>query len=330
MAEKHESAKARRKEAASGKTEREAAAAASTVELAPPGTEEAPLVTIGGVEVDLDDDRLPIAIEEAAFRSGGYPYEHKLDDKLYERALHQLQIELLKLQAWARRAGERIVIVFEGRDAAGKGGVIDRFTQHLNPRNVRVVALDKPSSTEAGQWYFQRYLGHMPTAGEIVLFDRSWYNRAGVEVVMGFATPAQTAHFLNEAPQIERLLVEDGVRLFKFWLTVGREMQVKRLHARRHDPLKRWKLSPIDYAGLNLWEAYTTAADRMLRATHTELAPWTVVKANDKARMRLACLRAVLLAVPYEGRDLAAIGGNDERIIMSAPAFLAAGGAPEG
>ena len=326
MAEKHTSAKSHRKEA---KSRKGAAASDPTIALAPPGTEEAPVVTVGGVEVDLDDDQLPKAIADAAFASGGYPYDRKLDDEVYKRTLRELQIELLKLQAWVRRTGERIVIVFEGRDAAGKGGVIDRFTQHLNPRNVRTVALDKPSSTEAGQWYFQRYLSHMPTAGEIVLFDRSWYNRAVIELVMGFATPAQTAHFLHEAPQIERLLVQDGIRLFKFWLTIGREMQIKRLHARRHDPLKRWKLSPIDYAGLNLWEAYTVAAERMLRASHTDLAPWTVVKANDKARMRLACIRAVLLAIPYEGRDLAVIGGNDERILMGAPAFLAEGGEPD-
>ncbi|HEY0291802.1 MAG TPA: polyphosphate kinase 2 [Hansschlegelia sp.] len=294
--------------------------------VAPEGMEDAPVVRIGGVDVDLDDRELPRIIRHAAFRSGGYPYGKKLANKEGERMLAPLQIELLKLQTWAKKQGERIVIVFEGRDGAGKGGTIDRITQHLNPRSVRVEALSKPSSTEIGQWYFQRYVSLLPSAGEIVLFDRSWYNRAGVEPVMGFSTPAETARFLNEAPTLEKLLVDDGIRLFKFWLTIGREMQITRLHARRHDPLKRWKLSPIDYAGLNLWDAYTDAAERMLRATHTEAAPWTVVKANDKQRLRLACIRHVLLNVPYKGRDLAVVGGNDGRIVMDAAAFLAEGG----
>lgn len=294
--------------------------------VAPEGMENAPVVTIDGVDVDLDEIELPKVIRSKAFQSGGYPYEEKLDEKFADASLVPLQIELLKLQAWAKKTGERIVLVFEGRDGAGKGGTIDRFTQHLNPRSVRLEALSKPSDDEAGQWYFQRYVSRMPKAGEIVIFDRSWYNRAGVEPVMGFATPAQTARFLEEAPKIERLLVQDGVRLFKFWLTIGREMQITRLHARRHDPLKRWKLSPIDYAGLNLWTAYTEAADRMLRATHTDAAPWTVIKANDKGRLRLAAIRHVLLNTPYANRDLVAIGGNDSRIVMDALSFLAEGG----
>lgn len=294
--------------------------------VAPEGMEDAPLVNIGGVDVDLDEPELPPAIAAAAFRSGGYPYDDKLDRSRYDDAIVPLQIELLKLQAWARSAGERIVILFEGRDGAGKGGTIDRFTEHLNPRNVRVAALAKPSPAEAGQWYFQRYINNLPTAGEIVLFDRSWYNRGVVEPVLGFSTAAQTTQFLDAAPRVETLLVDDGVRLFKFWLTIGREMQITRLHARRHDPLKRWKLSPIDYAGLNLWDAYTHAAERMLKETHGRDAPWTVVKANDKKRLRLECIRKVLLATPYKGRDLAAIGGIDERIVMDAPTFLAEGG----
>lgn len=294
--------------------------------VAPEGMDDAPAVTIDGVTVDLDEPDLPKAIEKQAFASGGFPYKDKLDGETYDADLLKLQIELLKLQAWVKGAGERVAIVFEGRDSAGKGGTISRITQHLNPRSVRVVALSKPSPEEAGQWYFQRYVGHMPSAGEIVLFDRSWYNRAVVEPVMGFASAVQTARFLDETPRLEKLLVEDGVRLFKFWLTVGREMQIKRLHDRRHDPLKRWKLSPIDYAGLNLWDAYSGAAERMLRSTHTDAAPWTVVKANDKKRLRLSVIRKILLSIPYKGRDLSVVGGLDGRIVMDADAFLAEGG----
>jgi polyphosphate kinase 2 len=292
----------------------------------PDGMADAPAVMIGDVEVDLDDLELPKPIRKAAFRSGGYPYDEKLDRREGDETLVALQIELLKLQVWAKATGERIVIVFEGRDGAGKGGTINSFTQHLNPRSVTVHALSKPSPAEAGQWYFQRYVSRFPSAGEIVLFDRSWYNRAVVEPVMGFCSAAETQKFLDEAPKFERLMVEDGVRLFKFWLTIGREMQLERLHARRHDPLKRWKLSPIDYAGLNLWDANTEAAERMLRVTNTVEAPWTVIKANDKRRLRPAALRHVLLSLPYKGRDLATIGAQDPRIVMRADTFLDEGG----
>lgn len=294
--------------------------------VAPEGMEDAPAVTINGETVDLDDVDLPKSIEKRAFSSGGYPHKAKLDDVYYEEHLVKLQIELLKLQAWVKSSGERVAIVFEGRDSAGKGGTIDRITQHLNPRSVRVVAMSKPSPAEAGQWYFQRYAAQMPSGGEIVLFDRSWYNRAVVEPVMGFSTATETAKFLDEAPRIEKLWAEDGIRLFKFWLTVGREMQIKRLHDRRHDPLKRWKLSPIDYAGLNLWDAYSDAIERMLRATHTDVAPWTVVKANDKKRLRLEVIRKILLSIPYKGRDLSVIGGLDDTVVLDAAAFLADGG----
>lgn len=294
--------------------------------VAPEGMEDAPSVEINGVTCDLDDLEMPKELEARAFTGGGYPYDEKMSGKTYEAALIPLQIELLKLQAWARKSGERIVIVFEGRDGAGKGGTIKTITEHLNPRSVKVVALSKPSPAEAGQWYFQRYLQHMPGAGEITLFDRSWYNRAVVERVMEFATEPQAIKFLAEAPRVEELLVGDGVRLFKFWLTIGREMQLKRLHDRRHDPLKRWKLSPIDYAGLGLWDAYSEAAERMLRLTHADAAPWTVVRANDKKRLRLELIRKILLATPYTGRDLAAIGEADRKIVLDAPAFLAGGG----
>lgn len=294
--------------------------------VAPEGMEDAPAVVIGGVTVDLDEPELPAELKARAFRSGGYPYDKPLDGKQYDTELVALQIELLKLQAWVKSSGERVVIVFEGRDGAGKGGTIDRVTEHLNPRTAHVIALPKPSPREAGQWYFQRYVANLPSAGEITLFDRSWYNRGVVDPVMGFASADQTKKFLSEAPRFEELLVEDGVRLFKFWLTIGREMQITRLHERRHDPLKRWKLSPIDYAGLNLWDAYSDAAERMLRATHTADAPWTVIKANDKRRLRLSAVRKILLSIPYKGRDLGVIGGLDDRIVMDAAAFLADGG----
>ena len=320
MANKSGDAKAKQDKAPSGK------AADPTEAVAPEGMEDAPAVVIGDVTVDLDERELPKQIEQRAFASGGYPYADKLDDKAYEDELVKLQIELLKLQSWAKTANERVVIVLEGRDGAGKGGTIGRITEHLNPRSAHVVALGKPSPAEAGQWYFQRYVAHLPTAGEITLFDRSWYNRGVVEPVMGFANEEQTAKFLRETPQFESLLVADGVRLFKFWLTIGREMQIKRLHDRRHDPLKRWKLSPIDYAGLNRWDAYSEAADRMLRATDTLAAPWTIVKANDKKRLRLAVIRKILLSVPYKGRDLAVVGELDDRIVSGADAFLAEGG----
>lgn len=318
-----------KKGSAAGRTKAKApdgAPADPTDAVAPENMEDAPTVTVNGVTVDLDDPVLPQEIEDRAFASGHYPYTEKLKGKQADELLVPLQIELLKLQAWVKAKGERIVILFEGRDSAGKGGTIDRITQHLNPRSVKVVALAKPSPAEAGQWYFQRYVSHLPSAGEITIFDRSWYNRAVVEPVMGFATQTQTDRFLSEAPRFEQLLAEDGLRIFKFWLTIGREMQIKRLHDRRHDPLKRWKLSPIDYAGLNLWDDYSKAAERMLAATHTDAAPWTVVEANDKGRLRLETIRKILLSVPYEGRDLGVVGELDGTIVMDAPTFLEHGG----
>ena len=273
----------------------------------------------------IDDPVLPEPIEEAAFRSGGYPYARKMRRKDYQRQLRQLQIEMVKLQYWVRQQGERLVILFEGRDAAGKGGTIKRFTEFLNPRHAHVVALSKPTRQERGQWYFQRYVAHLPTAGDITCFDRSWYNRAGVERVMGFCTPEQVAQFFREVPDFEALLVRDGIRLFKFWLTVGREMQLKRLHARRHDPLRQWKLSAIDLATIGKWDAYTLARDEMFAATHTEHAPWTVIRANDKRRARLAAMRLVLTAIDYGNKDPDAIGPLDEQIAGSSPAFFTAG-----
>jgi polyphosphate kinase 2 len=225
-----------------------------------------------------------------------------------------------------RETGERIVIVLEGRDGAGKGGAITRFTQHLNPRQARVVALPKPSDTEKGQWYFQRYAAEMPAAGEIVFFDRSWYNRAGVERVMGFCAPDQTDAFLREAPVFEGMLTRDGIRMIKIFLTIGREMQMMRLHARWHDPLKRWKLSPIDFEAIPRFDAYSEAFDEILERSSTSWAPWSVVRGNDKFRTRLNAIRLVLQAVPYKDKDEAAIGELDHKITLSATRYLDKGG----
>ena len=273
----------------------------------------------------LDLPELPPEIEDAAMQSGGFPYEKKLKRETYEEQLHALQIELVKLQKHNINTKGRIVSIYEGRDGAGKGTCIGAFNQHLNPRNTRTVALPKPTDTERGQLYFQRYTVHLPTTGEIVLFDRSWYNRAGVERVMGFCTPEQLAKFLREAPQFEGLLVRDGIRLFKFYLTIGREMQLKRFHERRQDPLKQWKLSDVDLAALTRYDDYSEAQVEMFRSTHTEIAPWVVVRANDQRRARLETIRHVLLAVDYEGRDLKAIGTPDPLIIGSGPEFFTPG-----
>lgn len=271
---------------------------------------------------DIDSPELPEWVRENAFTSGGYPYDKRMKRKKYERQLHALQIELMKLQRHVGETGERIVLVFEGRDSAGKGGTIARLTQHLNPRMARVVALSKPSPTERGEWYLQRYVEHMPTRGEIVIFDRSWYNRAGVEPVMGFATREETRQFLHTVPAFERMLTDDGIRLMKFWLDIGQEMQLKRLHARRHDPLKQWKLSPIDIKGLGLWDEYTRARDTMLRRTDTIHAPWTIVRANDKLRLRLNVIRCVLSEVVYAGRDMDVIGLPDPRLVHTTDQFF--------
>jgi polyphosphate kinase 2 len=274
----------------------------------------------------IEDPHLPDVIAEAAFASGGFPYDKKMKRKAYDRDLTALQIELLKLQADLRETGQRIIVVFEGRDAAGKGGTINRFTQHLNPRSARVVALSKPSETEMGQWYFQRYAAHLPTRGEVVMFDRSWYNRGVVEPVMGFCTATQTDAFLTEAPRFEKMLTDDGIILVKFWLHVGREMQLKRLHARMHDPLKRWKLSPIDFQAIGKWGAFSAAIDRMMDATHSAHAPWTVILSNDKLRTRLAALRHVLAKVRYKDRDDSVVGAPDPKIVIDGESFQRRGG----
>ena len=253
--------------------------------------------------LDLDDKQLPEWVEEDAGPRGG-----KMKRAAYEAEYALLQRELVKLQAWQQESGTRIVALFEGRDAAGKGGSIKRVRENLNARQARVVALPKPSDRERGEWYFQRYVRHLPSRGELVLFDRSWYNRAGVERVMGFAEPEEVTQFLADAPEFERLLVRDGIVLHKFWLTIGQATQIKRFHKRRHDPLKSWKLSPMDVAALGRWDAYTEARDAMMAATDTDHAPWTQVDADDKRAARLAVMRTLLRGCDYAGRDDAVVG----------------------
>jgi polyphosphate kinase 2 len=245
----------------------------------------------------------------------GYPYDEKMTRRQYEARKRKLQIELLKLQAWVKENGEKVVIIFEGRDAAGKGGAIKRFTEHLNPRGARVVALEKPTERERTQWYFQRYVQHLPAGGEIVLMDRSWYNRAGVERVMGYCTPNEYLEFTRSAPEFERMLVQSGIRVVKFWFSVGREEQHARFVARSTDPVKQWKLSPTDLASLDKWDAYTEAKEAMLFYTDTPHAPWTVVKSNDKKRARIEAIRWVLHKFDYTGKDEKVVGTPDPQII---------------
>lgn len=285
--------------------------------------EDAPVIETEEGSFDLEDPNLPDWVKEGALTSDGFPYDKRLKKKAYEEELRQLQIELVKLQKYAAATEKlRIVALFEGRDAAGKGGSIKVFRENMNPRAARTVALPKPSETERGQWYFQRYVANLPAAGEIVLFDRSWYNRAGVEPVMGYCTPEQTRSFLKQVPGFEEDLVEDGILLFKFWLDIGRTTQLQRFHDRRHNPLKIWKLSPVDYAALTRWDDYSRARDMMLDRTHTHAAPWTVVRANDKRRARLEIIRHVLSGLDYPGKDSEAIGTADRKIIGS-PSIIA-------
>ncbi|AXE31235.1 polyphosphate kinase 2 [Chromobacterium phragmitis] len=253
-----------------------------------------------------------------------YPYRARMRRAEYERLKQELQIELLKVQNWVKETGQKIVILFEGRDAAGKGGTIKRYMEHLNPRGARVVALEKPSDLERGQWYFQRYIAHLPSAGEIVFFDRSWYNRAGVERVMGFCSPHEYLEFMRQTPQLERMLVNSGIRLFKFWFSVSREEQLRRFISRRDDPLKHWKLSPIDIQSLDKWDGYTSAKQAMFFHTHTGDAPWTVVKSDDKKRARLNCIRHFLSHLDYPGKDLRVAHAPDP-LIVGDPSSLLAG-----
>jgi polyphosphate kinase len=248
-------------------------------------------------------------------RPGSYPYAHKLSRSSYEEQKYRLQVELLKMWHWVKEQNQRVVILFEGRDAAGKGGTIKRMMEHLNPRGARVVALEKPSESERGQWYFQRYIQHLPTSGEIVLFDRSWYNRAGVERVMGFCTDAEYDEFLVQAPEFENQLVRSGVRLIKFWFSVSQAEQARRFKQRETDPLKQWKLSPVDIASLDKWEQYTRAKEAMFMATDRPEAPWTVINSDCKKRARLNAMRYVLESIPYTSKDQANIGILDDKLV---------------
>ncbi|MGB2832077.1 MAG: polyphosphate kinase 2 [Methylotenera sp.] len=249
------------------------------------------------------------------WRDGGYPYKNLLSRRSYENQKYHLQVELLKLQAWVKETGQRVVILFEGRDAAGKGGTIRRFMEHLNPRGARVVALEKPSEVERGQWYFQRYVSLLPTAGEIVLFDRSWYNRAGVERVMGFCDNDEYLEFMRQAPDFERNLTRSGIHIIKFWFSVSREEQRRRFKERKMHPLKQWKLSPIDLASLDKWDDYTKAKEAMFFHTDTADSPWTVIKSDCKKRARLNAMRYVLHKLPYANKELSAVGALDPLLV---------------
>jgi polyphosphate kinase 2 len=249
------------------------------------------------------------------WRQGGYPYKNLMSRKRYEYEKYHLQVELLKLQAWVKDTGQKVVILFEGRDAAGKGGSIKRFMEHLNPRGARIIALEKPTEVERGQWYFQRYVQHLPTAGEIVMFDRSWYNRAGVERVMGFCSETEYLEFMRQAPEFERMLAHNNVHLIKFWFSVSRKEQRRRFKEREKHPLKQWKLSPIDLASLDKWDDYTKAKEAMFFYTDTADAPWTVIKSTCKKRARLNAMRYVLHKLPYTGKALQNIDSLDPLIV---------------
>ncbi|MFB7172403.1 polyphosphate kinase 2 [Streptomyces sp. NPDC056254] len=287
---------------------------------------------LSGLSVDDRRPEQPVLLDAsgAPIRTWqeNYPYDRRVRRQEYERAKRILQIELLKLQRWVRETGARLVVICEGRDAAGKGGTIQRFTERLNPRGARIVALGKPTEREAGQWYFQRYVDHLPAAGEIVFFDRSWYNRAGVEKVMGFCTEDQYELFLRQCPAFEAMLVEDGVLLVKFWFSVSRAEQRTRFAIRQVDPVRQWKLSPTDLASLDLWDAYTTAKVAMFRATDTPHAPWTVVKSNDKRRGRLEAMRSLLWRIDYDRKDEKAVGRPDSLIVGAADTLLEPGEEP--
>jgi polyphosphate kinase 2 len=276
------------------------------------------------VEDDDDDDPVLLHVDGRPVDTWRehYPYDERLSRTEYERQKRLLQIELLKLQNWIKDAGKRLVILFEGRDAAGKGGTIKRFMEHLNPRGAHVVALNKPSERESSQWYFQRFVHHLPAAGEVVLFDRSWYNRAGVERVMGFCTRAEYLEFMRQAPELERMLVRSGIDLVKFWFSVSRGEQRTRFAIRQVDPVRQWKLSPMDLASLDKWDEYTEAKEAMFFYTDTADAPWTVIRSNDKKRARLEAMRHVLSRFPYQDKDDEVVGTPDPLIVGPASIVL--------
>lgn len=257
-----------------------------------------------------------------SFRSGEYPYKTKISRQRYEMHKKELQIELLKAQKWIKESGQKIVMLFEGRDAAGKGGTIKRFMEHLNPRGAHVVALEKPTEEESGQWYFQRYIKHLPTKGEIVLFDRSWYNRAGVERVMGFCEPSEYLEFMRQTPELERMLTRSGINLFKYWFSVTEEEQIARFKKRETDPLKQWKLSPIDKLASEKWNDYTEAKEAMFFYTDTADAPWVVIKSDDKKRARLACMQHFLSKLNYPDKNHHVVRGPDPLIVGHASSVI--------
>jgi polyphosphate kinase 2 len=249
------------------------------------------------------------------FRSGRYPYKNKIRRNVYEHHKAELQVELLKVQNWVKQTGQKVVVICEGRDAAGKGGTIKRYMEHLNPRAARVVALEKPSEKEQGEWYFQRYVKHLPTKGEMVFFDRSWYNRAGVERVMGFCTSIEYLEFMRQVPDLEKMLVRSGIQLFKYWFSVTHEEQMRRFEARQNDPLKQWKLSPIDEMSRDKWDEYTEAKESMFFYTDTADAPWTVIKSDDKKRARLNCMQHFLSQLDYPDKNSRLVHGPDPLIV---------------
>jgi polyphosphate kinase 2 len=266
---------------------------------------------------DADDDPVLLRLDgtEVDTWREGYPYAERMAREDYDREKRLLQIELLKLQEWIKDTGERLVIVFEGRDAAGKGGTIKRFMEHLNPRGARVVALAKPNERECTQWYFQRYVDHLPSAGEMVLFDRSWYNRAGVERVMGYCSEDEYVEFMREAPHLEGMWIRSGIHLVKLWFSVSRNEQHTRFVIRQVDPVRQWKLSKTDLASLGLWGQYTEAKEAMFYYTDTDTAPWTVIKSNDKKRGRVEAMRHVLGLFPYEDKDTELVATPDRHIV---------------
>jgi polyphosphate kinase 2 len=271
---------------------------------------------VEGTFDEVDDPVLlgPDGLPMQTWREG-YPYSERMSRTEYEQVKRGLQIELLKAQSWIRDSGNRLVVLFEGRDAAGKGGTIKRFMEHLNPRGATAVALPAPTERERGQWYFQRYVEHLPSRGEIVFFDRSWYNRAAVERVMGYCSPAEYREFMRSVPQFERMLVNSGVTLVKLWFSVSRREQITRFTIRRIDPVRQWKLSPNDIASLDRWDDYTAAKNEMFRRTSTRHAPWTVVRSNDKKRGRVNAMRHVLSVLPYDDKDTALVGEPDPLIV---------------
>ncbi|WP_083763515.1 polyphosphate kinase 2 [Paramagnetospirillum magneticum] len=280
---------------------------------APPAVK--PITPAGQARHELAEMRHDPEAVRHAFETGEYPYKSHMGRAEYEAKKAALQAELLKVQLWARDTGQKFVLLFEGRDAAGKGGTIKRFMEHLNPRAARVVALEKPSEIERGQWFFQRYIQHLPTSGEMVFFDRSWYNRAGVERVMGFCSPAEYLEFMRQTPEVERMLVRSGIKLYKYWFSVTQEEQLRRFKSRERDPLKQWKLSPIDKASLGKWGEYTDAKEAMFFYTDTADAPWTIVKSDDKKRARLNCMLHFLNSLDYPGKNESLVHSPDPLIV---------------